>query len=65
MAWALSAWLRKTRLVPALYPPCTRPVCRAHRWTDQRQYDFRCEAKLDVAVWKAACERAIANHWYG
>lgn len=33
-------------------------------WTDQRQYDFRCDAKQDLTAWKDACEKAIAKHWY-
>ena len=49
MRWALAALLS---------------LSIARRWTDQRQYDFRCDAKSDLAVWKEACEKAIANHWY-
>ena len=46
----------------ALAAPLSRSIAR--RWTDQRQYDMRCDAKQDLAVWKEACEKAIAKHWY-
>ena len=36
----------------------------ARRWTDQRQYDFRCDERQELTVWKEACEKAIAKHWY-
>ena len=42
----------------------SRSVHFARRWTDQRQYDFRCDAKPDLPVWKEACDKAIARHWY-
>lgn len=33
-------------------------------WTDQRQYDFRCNGRQELIRWKDACEKAIAKHWY-
>ena len=30
-------------------------------WTDQRQYDFRCETHPELLAWKQASEKAIAQ----